>query len=169
MPLIAKSTRYAPRAVNQYVWIPTVASAATGKPDPTAAEISAGTFVTRELTDISGFDLSPDTVDSMDAATRFVGQITVSVKGGTPTLTFNGSKAGADARDVFEEGDVGFLLIAPAGVAKDAKGEVWQLEVASVSAVPTLTDSLKVIVTFSVPAEPNRVFVMPDEVTVPTS
>lgn len=169
MPLISKAQRFAPRAVNEYVWMPTVASAATGKPAPIGTEISAGTFVTRELTDISGFDLSPDTVDSMDAATRFVGQITVSVKGGTPTLTFNGSKAGDDARDVFAEGDVGFLLIAPAGVTEAAKGECWELEVASVAAVPTLTDSLKIIVTFSVPAEPNRSFVMPTAVTVPTA
>lgn len=169
MPQITKAHRFTPRAVNQYVWIPTVASAATGVPDPTGVEVTAGTFVTRELTDISGFELSPDTVDSMDAATKFVGQITVSVKGGTPTLTFNASKEGDDARDVFEEGDVGYMLIAPAGVTESAKAEVWELEVASVTAVPTLIDSLKVIVTFSVPAEPNRKFVMPADVTLPTT
>ena len=169
MPWIPKSKRFAPRTKNEYVFMDEVAAvAADGTPEPTAAEISGGVWLTREVFSVDGFSTNTNFAQTSDASTFFIGKVPVSAEANDASMTFNASEDGQDARQVFEEGQRGYMYLAPSH-AEGSIGEVYEVIVGAVSVVRDLNDVQKVVVGFGVPSKPNQKFTIPTGITVPTA
>lgn len=170
MPLIDKAKRYTPRVKNQYVFMPTVAGVnALGKPEPTAAEISGGTWLTREVNAIDGFSTQTNWAETSDAATMFKGKMPASAEAADSSITFNGSEDGNDAGALFEQGQRGYLLLATAGVTEGAPAEVYEVIVGSVTRLKDLDQANLVRVDFGIPSDPNLQFSVPATVAIPSA
>lgn len=168
MPVISKSQRYAPRALIEILFLETVAAVnADGLPEPTSAELTASTRLTREVFEISGFTTKTNYAQTSDAGTFFIGKIPTSAEADDASISFNASKTGDDARALFEQNQDGYIVIAPAW-EEGALAEVYPVSVGSVSLPRDLDAPQLVVVSFATPSEPNQKFVIPTGVTLPS-
>lgn len=90
----------------EIVYVPVVA-ASTGI--PTRAEIDAGTDLTSEVMEWSGFTVTSQTIDTPDL-TRFVGKIPGRIESEDSQLMIYADRGGDDVRDVLPRDTVGFLV-----------------------------------------------------------
>lgn len=129
---------------------------------PTTSEVTAGTDVTRELDDWSGWTVSTSFIETKDASTVIRPQLAGAVTFEGSSLTFNGSKNGTDARTIFTRGQTGFILIGDAGVATGKKVDVFPVTVGAVAKLRNLdSTNFKIRVDFGITAVPVEEVTMP--------
>lgn len=161
MPILNRSQRFVPRAVNQYVFMPDVATFVDGVPAPTSAEVIAGTLLTGEIFSVDGFTTSTSFTESSDIGSQFKGKLPAGAEAADSTIVFNASQDGDDIRGVLTEGQRGFILAALGGLEEDSKGEVYEVIVGSVDTSKAVDESAKVNVAFGVPSKPNKDYTIP--------
>ena len=154
MATIPLSTRfYQPGIVDVY-WLPAVA-------DPeavTRAEITAGTDLTPELDDWSGWSYSTTFIETKSANSRIRPKLAGAVSLDDSSMTFNGSQDGTDIRTVLTRGDTGYILICDGGDVATQPAELFPVEVGSVVPVRSLdSDAFKVRIDFGVTNIPTTV------------
>lgn len=129
---------------------------------PTAAEVTAGTDVTRELDDWSGWTVSTAFLETKDASTVLRPQLAGAVTFEGSSMTFNGSKNGTDARTVFTRGQSGYIIIGDAGVQTGKKADVYPVTVGAVAKLRNLdSTNFKIRVDFGITAVPAEDITMP--------
>lgn len=148
-PLTATS-RYTPPGVRKYNWLTAVAN----KNSPTRAEINAGTDLSGEISDVSGFELTADQADAPDLGGGFVAQVPARVSAADSELVFYASQTSSDVRTIFTRGTAGFVLILPEGDVTGQKCEVWPAKVRSMFIDPNIEDPAKIHVQFSITSLP---------------
>jgi hypothetical protein len=92
---IPTSQRFFQPGVVGILYLPTIAATTL---IPTTAEVTAGTDLTREVDDWSGWTVSTAFIETKDASTVLRPQLAGAVTFEGSSLTFNGSKNGTDAR-----------------------------------------------------------------------
>ncbi len=155
-PLTA-TTRYTPPGVRKYYWITTASSYLT----PTRAELNAGTDLTAEIAEVSGFTLSADTADTPDLASGFVSTVPARISAEDSEIVFWASSTSADARTVFPRGTAGYLVFMPEGDVATQKMEIWPVKVSSMFIDQGMEDPAKVHVQFSVTKVPAQNVTIP--------
>lgn len=156
---IPQSQRFFQPGVVGILWLPVIAST-TGV--PTTAEVTAGTDLTREVDDWSGWTVSTAFIETKDASTVLRPQLAAGVTFEGSSLTFNGSKNGTDARTVFTRGVSGFIIIGDAGVATGKKADVYPVTVGAVAKLRNLdSTNFKVRVDFGITNVPFEDITMP--------
>lgn len=134
MPTIPVSTRFFQPGIVDVYWLPTVAS-------PTAvtrAEITAGTSLTPELDDWSGWSYTTNFIETKDASSRVGPKLAGRVSLDDSSMTFNGSKDGQDIRTVLTVDAAGYILICDGGDVEDYLGELFPVTVGAVVPVRSL-------------------------------
>lgn len=155
MATIPTSTRFYQPGVIAIVFLPTIAAATYV---PTTAEITAGTDLTTEVDDISGWSYSTTFIETKDAATRVMPKLAGRVTLEDSSITFNGSQNGTDARGVFTLNQAGFIMMADAGLGTGKKAEVFPVSVGAIVKVRSLdADPFKIRVDFGVTNIPKDV------------
>lgn len=148
---------YVHEGMTKVTFAPTVTNVAA----PTVAQLTAGTDITTFLTkDGLNIALSQNTVDNTSLAETFDAQL-VGSWGGSLTLTFKRDASADTAWDLFEHGDVGYIVVrrgvAHAGAfAASDKVEVYPVQ--SGEPVPNATAAnaqATATVTFAVTAQPD--------------
>ena len=129
---IVSSTRYMDMGVTRVYFLPTVAATTLV---PTRAEMNAGTSLTGELSDWSGWVLSAEMLDVQNMGNLFKSTIPGSLSAPTCTMTFYTSKTGVDVRGVLTKGTSGFIEILDGGDILANRAEVWPVTVASLSVI----------------------------------
>lgn len=168
MPAIPKSKRFAPRAQTEVLWLDTVAALSTeGLPAPDVTELAASTRLTREVNEVTGFSTKTNFAQTSDAGTFFMGKIPVSAEADDASIAFNASRDGVDARTLFEQGQTGYIVIAPSW-EEGSLAEVYEAYVGSISLPRDLNAPQLIVVSFATPSEPNQKFTIPVGVTLPT-
>lgn len=153
MATVPVSTRFFQPGIVKVYWLPAVAG-----PDPTRAEITAGTDLTPELDDWAGWSYSTTFIETKDANSRIRPKLAGPVSLDDSSMTFNGSQDGQDVRQVLTRDDTGFVLICDGGDTEGYVGELFPASVGSVVPVRSLdADSFKVRVDFGVTNIPRTV------------
>lgn len=154
----ASITRFFGVGTTQILFCPAIAS----KASPTFAELDAGTELTRDVADLSGWMTSSDFIDVPDLATRFTGKIPGRITSEDSSLTFysDEDQGAGDAGALLPRDTEGYIVIADGGLAS-AIGDVFHVKVGSNSTQRSVDDSVKRIVTFAVLDEPAEGVTLP--------
>ena len=145
--------RFFQPGISKVYWIPTIADAETLI--PTRAEIDAGTDLSDEIANISGFTVTTAMISTPDYGKRFSGQISGRTSVAESSLSFHADRQGDDVRTVLARGDRGFLLFADHGDALDMPADVYPAEVSSLGKVRSVTDTdLQLTVMFAITKQP---------------
>lgn len=155
--------RYTPDELDQWFFLPTVASVAA----PTIANFTAGEEITDAVASISGFTLSANKVDTPDLGSRFTSNVPGRLTAEDSSIEFYKGDAATDLEEVIRallpRGTDGFIARvhpkdgAKAAIAAATKAEVWPIEVMSNSvANPTPGEAAKFTVQFSITEQPNQ-------------
>lgn len=160
MVAIPRSKRFVPRAVNKYIFCPTVA-AVDPAPAPTKAEMDGGTDLTNELFAVDGFSTSTTFVESSDVGTQFKGKLPAGAEAADATMTFNASQDGLDVRTILEEGQRGYMVIGLGGAEIADKVDVYEVVIGSVDTPTAADETAKVVVSIGVPSKPNKGYAVP--------
>jgi hypothetical protein len=154
----ATITRYFAVGTTEVLFCPAIADKTT----PTFAELDAGTEITRDIADLSGWSTSSEFINVPDLKTRFTGKIPGRITAEDSSFTFYADEdsGSGDARALLPRDTEGYIVIADGGLAS-GKGDVFHVRVGSSSAVRSTDDAVKVMVNFAVLDEPAEGVTLP--------
>ena len=145
-PLTA-TVRYIPPGTRKVYWLTTIASYATAV---TRAEINAGTDLTNEIAEMSGFSVTSASVETPDLSTRFTAKIPGRITADDSSISFYASSTSADVRSVLPRDTAGYVIILPEGDVPTQKMDVYPAKVASTAVDTAMEDPEKINVQFTV-------------------
>lgn len=155
MANIPTSTRFFQPGTIAILFAPTIAATDY---TPTTGEITGSTNLTGEVDDIGGWSYSTTFIETKDAANLIRPKLAGPVSLDDSSITFNASSNGTDARTVFTRGQVGFIIMADAGLGTGKKAEVFPVQVGAVVKVRSLdSTNFKIRVDFGVTNIPKDV------------
>lgn len=147
---ITSATRYYRRDVTKVYWVPTIAD----KNAPTRAELDAGTDLSLEVGDMSGWQVKANVIETPSLGSQFDAKINGSITADDSSLTMYQSQDGTDARTLFPRGTNGFVVWMDEGDAVGNLMDVFPVRVLSAGKMRTLDDAAKIEVQFAVTSEP---------------
>ncbi len=125
---ITASTRYINPGTTKVLWLPSVAN----KNAPTRAEINAGTDLSGEIADNSGWTTTSNQSDAPDMATRFTSKVAGRITAEDSTLDMYASVNGVDARSLMSRDTSGVVAWMDGG---DVAARLMDLFTVTVSSV----------------------------------
>lgn len=143
MPTLPVSTRYANFDNTVIYFVPTIAATTM---IPTKAEIDAGTDLTGEISDVSGFTVSGSDIDAPDLKSEFVSKVPGRTSAEDSSLTFYADEVGNDARDVLPYKTTGYIVIMHGGYVATQPMDVFPIRVRSVGKPVSVSDTLATVV-----------------------
>ncbi|MEV8636513.1 hypothetical protein AB0395_33185 [Streptosporangium sp. NPDC051023] len=142
-PIVA-STRYINPETTKVLWLPSVAN----KNAVTRAEINAGTDLTRELADNSGWVVTSNQSDAPDMGSKFTGKVSGRTTADDSSLSMYASKNGVDARSLMPRDTSGTVVWMDGGDVPGQPMDVFPVTVSSVGKPRSVGDEVARI-TFS--------------------
>lgn len=158
MATLTPTKRFFQPEISDYSFLPAVAD----REVVTRLEIDAGTLLSPEIADISGFSTSSSLIDTPDLGSRFVPRIGGRTTTEDSTLTFYGSQDGIDARAILPRGTKGFLYLADGGDVPGNLADLFEVEVTSVGKVRSTGDqAFQLTISFGILSVPVEDLVIP--------
>jgi hypothetical protein len=155
---ITASTRFFAPEITKCYYVPTIADVTT----PTRNEMDAGTDLTGEIADISGWMIQSAQIDTPDLGSRWVSQITGRTSAPSSSITLYASSNSVDVRDLLPRDTTGYILWLDGGDVATQSMDVFPVKVSSLGKQRTTGDTASLIqVDFAVTAEPQ------EDVTIP--
>jgi hypothetical protein len=129
---------------------------------PTFAELDAGTELTRDIADLSGWTTNSEFIDVPDLGTRYTSKIPGRITSEDSSFTFytDEDQGAGDVGTLLPRDTEGFIVIADGGLASGI-GDVFEVTVGSNSVVRSVDDSVKRMVTFAIRSEPSEGVTLP--------
>lgn len=148
---LTSSTRYFDPETTVVYFVPTIADKAT----PTRIEIDAGTDLSGEIADLSGWVIGGEDVATPDLGNRFTSNIPGRESADDSSLTLYASEDGVDVRATLPAGTNGFIVWLDGGDATGNKMDVYPIRVRSVGKMRNLSnEAAKIQVQFSITSKP---------------
>lgn len=159
-PLLTASTRYTDQPITRVYWVPSIAATNL---TPTRAELNAGTDITNELNDLSGWNITGEQIDTQSMGEAFRSRIPGSISADDSDLTFYASRTGADIRALTPRGTSGNIAWMDGGDTAGQKMEVYPVTVTSVALIRTATgqEATKIRVMYSITRQPGQSLTIP--------
>lgn len=158
MAPLTPTKRFFQPEISDYYFLPAVA-------DPenvTRAEIGAGTLLSPEIADISGFSTSSTLIDTPDLGSRFVKRIGGRTTTEDSSLTFYASRDGVDVRAILPRSTEGYLYLADGGDEPGSLADLFHVEVTSVGKVRSTGDqAMQLTISFGILSVPVEDLVIP--------
>lgn len=154
---ISASSRYIPPGTRQYYFVPSIASLAS----PTRPELDAGTDLTGEIADVSGFQTTSESTGTPDLGSRFVPKIPGRISADDSSITMYASDDSQDVRQLLPRDTSGYIVQFPEGDHAGRTMDVFPVKVASAPKMTDIENPAKVEIQFTITAEPE------ENVTVP--
>ena len=151
------TTRYIPPGSRKYYYVPTIATQSS----PTRSEMNAGTDLSDQIADVSGFTVTSDQVETPDLASRFTGKIPGRITADDSSLTFYASSNSNDVRLVLPRDTSGFIIVLPEGDIPTQRMDVFPVKVSATAVDGSVEDPGRVIVNFSITSIPSQNVVIP--------
>lgn len=142
---LTADTPYNPWEVQKFYEVPTIANPAS----PTRSEMNAGTDLSPEVTEWSGFGQTGSTTDSqalVGPALKLPGPPTLD----DSSITARRSKTGTDIRDVLPYGYEGFIISLPDGDVAARSMDVFKVQVNGNPNSTSITDAATKTINFAV-------------------
>lgn len=150
-PAITASTRYFDPEVTKVYFVPTIAD----KSAPTRLELNAGTDLSPEIADLSGWVIGGEDVATPDLGTRFTSNIPGREAADDSSLTLYADKEGVDVRATLPAGTNGYVVWLDGGDVAANKMDVYPIRVRSVGKMRNLqNEAAKIQVQFSITSKP---------------
>lgn len=128
---------------------------------PTRLEINAGTDLTEEIADLSGWSVTTGMI-ATPGMSRFTKQIAGRTTAEDSSLTFYADQGGDDVRTILARGDRGFIIFCDGGDAVGNLADVFPVLVRNVGKVRTLADQAsQLTVGFAITGVPAEDVVLP--------
>ena len=134
---ITASTRYARFGVTRVVYALTVSNYLS----PTRGEINAGTDLSNEVSEISGFQVTSNFIDTPDLASSFTPKIIGRTTADDSSITMYASVNSVDVRTLLPRGTTGFLMWFDEGDVAGRKFDIYPITVGSVPKERTTDDA----------------------------
>jgi hypothetical protein len=154
---IVTSTRYARFGVTRVVYALTVSNYLS----PTRGEINAGTDLSTEVAEISGFSVNSAFIDTPDLATSFTAKIAGRTSSDDSSITMYASVNSIDVRGVLPRGTTGYFMWFDEGDVPGRKFDVYPITVGSVGKDRSIEDPARLVVNVAITRTPA------ENVTVP--
>jgi hypothetical protein len=154
----AAITRYYAVGVTEVLFCATIANTAA----PTFAELDAGTDISDEVADWSGWSVSTNFIDTPTLGTRFTAQLPGRISAESSSITVYADRLSVDLRDLMPRDTTGYIVIADGGLASGV-GDVFKVQVASVTKLRSLDAAGQLRFDYAILAEPA------EDVTLPQS
>jgi hypothetical protein len=155
------STRFFAPEISKVLFLPTIAAANLAA---TRAELTAGTDLTGEIADLSGFTVASGTIDTPDLGSRFTKQIGGRTSVEASSLTLYSDRKGVDVREVLPRDTTGFLVFMDGGDVPADPMDVFPVTVTSLGKVRSTGDQAgQLTVSFSVTGIPGEDLPIPAE------
>lgn len=154
---------YIPTGTRRYLFVGTIANVSA----PTSAELTAGTDLTAQVADTSGFSGTGNTVDAPNALSRWTPKVQGLISADDSSMTFNMSKTSSDARTLFNDGSdgsaptTGYVVICYEGIVSGGKCRVFPVQVSSVAASSGIGDIATLVVNFAITLPPSAMISVP--------
>jgi len=159
MATLAATTRYFNAGTAKIHFLPTIAAATKV---PTRLEINAGTDLTNEIADLSGWLITSGTIATPDLGSDFEENMPGKIKVDESSLTFYADIGGADVRTVLPRLTNGFILVADGGDAGGRKADVFPIRVGSVGKIRSIgEDAARLTITFGITDKPAENITLP--------
>lgn len=159
---IEATNRYFNRGLTKCYFVPMIAD----KEAPTRTELDAGTDLSPEISEIDGWIVSSETIETPDLATPYTGSIPGSTSAEDSSLTLYADTGGMDARTLLPRGTSGFIVWMDGGDEPDGLMDVFPIRVSSVGKTRSTDDEAATLeVQFAVPREPAENVTIPTEST----
>lgn len=129
------TNRYIPPGTRKYYYVPTISTPSA----PTRSEMNAGTDLSAEIKEVSGFTIKTDTAETPDLASRFTGKIPGRISADDSSITCYASSNSNDVRSVLPRDTAGYIIILPEGDVAGQKMDVFPIKV-SAAYVDTATE-----------------------------
>lgn len=157
-PAITVTDRYIHPETLKIYWLPAVANVNA----VTRAEMNAGSDLTAEVADATGWEVSADRVAVPDAGSKFTARISGRVNPGDAQITLWADKQTTDIRDLLSRGDSGYILMLYGGDVAGQKMDVFPVEVSAVSKPVQLGgEAARIMVDFSIRRVPGEDVAIP--------
>lgn len=145
--------RFNRKGTTKISFLPTIASVDLL---PTAAEITAGTDYTAQISAMDGFSLENQPIETPDMASTFVSKIGGDDSAADSSLTFYEDSALDDVETELAKGTSGYIVIFSKGNAPANKGmDVFPVTVVSNSkSYSTDNEAAKITVQFTITSRP---------------
>ncbi|MEV0237560.1 hypothetical protein [Nonomuraea sp. NPDC050786] len=151
-PEMTPAVRFFPTGTTRYLWVPTIAA---GTKIPTRTEIDAGTDLSTDLAEVSGFTVSSDLIDTPDINKRFTKRIAGRITAEDSSLTFYADRTGDDVRALLPMDEEGFIVRLPGGDVAASMGSTFPVTVSSISEEAGTDDEAgRLVVEFAITDEP---------------
>lgn len=157
---IASITKYTSRGTTKFYWVPTIADTSA----PTRSELDAGTDLSPQVADATGWSVSSTMIETPDLATRYTSTIPGVINAEDSTLVMYMDKEGVDARALMSRDEAGFICIMDGGDVTANKFDVYPVTVTSVSKMRSVagSDADRLTFSYAITDEPT------ENVAVPT-
>jgi hypothetical protein len=156
-PVLTPTLRYVPEGTRKIYYVLTIATQSA----PTRAEMNAGTDLTNEIAEMSGFTVSSDTAEVPDLATRFTGKIPARITADDSSIRFYASSTSNDVRTVLPRDTAGFVICLWEGDVPTQKMDVFPIKVSATSVQTGIDDPGSVLVAFTVTKIPSQNVTIP--------
>jgi hypothetical protein len=154
---IAASTRYARFGVTKVVFAPAVSNILS----PTRAEINAGTDLSGEVSEISGFQVQSEFIDVPDLGSAFTAKIAGRTSSEDSSITMYASVNSVDVRALLPRGTTGFLIWFDEGDVAGRKADCYKITVGSIGKDRDLEAAARIVVAVAITATPTENFTVP--------
>lgn len=161
MATLPASTRYYRRGLTKVYFLPTIVATNL---TPTRPEITAGTDLSGEIADSSGWAVKANMIKTPDLVSRFTSQIPGSIEADDSSLTFYADQLGVDVRATLPQDQTGYIVWMDGGdVPTTGKLDTFPVRVSGVSKQRNLGDeAAKIDVMFAITKAPG------ENLTIPT-
>ena len=141
------------RGITKVKFLPAIASALLV---PTAPELTAGTDLTVDLAEVSGWQLTNSPIPVPSMADKFTSQIEGEDTVADSSLTFYDRDDAEVIRDVLAKGVVGYIVIAPYGFTAAKRLQVYYCSSTGVNDEFSVgNDAARFMVGFAIKSTPN--------------
>lgn len=154
---ITKSTRFIRPGVTKVYFVITMSNYLS----PIRSELNAGTDLTREIADISGFQVTSEAVDTPDLNSRFTSKIPGMITADDSSLSFYASSNSIDVRSLLPRDTVGYVVWLDEGDIAGRTMDVFPVQVSSAPKVRSLSDPAQIQVQFTITNVPAENVVVP--------
>jgi hypothetical protein len=154
---ITASVRYVRFGVTRVVFAPAVANILV----PTRAEINAGTDLSGEVSEISGFQVNSNFVDTPDLLSSFTAKLAGRTSSDDSSITMYASSNSTDVRALLSRGTAGFLMWFDEGDTPGRKYDVYPITVGSVAKDRSLEDPARLVVNVAITRTPTENITVP--------
>lgn len=154
-PALSSATRYTDLATSKIYWVPSIAAANL---TPTRTELNAGTDVTGEVNDLSGFTVEGEQIDTQSMGESFQSKIPGSTSSPDSSITFYASRTGVDVRQLNPRGTSGNYCFMDGGDVAGQRLETYPVTVTSVGIIRSVigSDATKIVISYSITKQPGQ-------------